>query len=356
MSSAPFERIVKAAVDRGASDIHIKAGDVFRARIDGRLVALTRQRLTPTQTRSIAARLLPGDDERARLDRLRDFDCSWGLPGVGRFRVSLLRQRSSFMIVLRAIPFSVPSLGDLGLPEVVAALVEARTGLVLVTGTGGSGASSTIAAMIHHLNQTSDRHILTIEDPIEFLHRDLKGSVTQREVGIDTESVFTGLQAATRHDPDVIMVGDIRDGETLSAALRAVESGRLVIGALPAADAVAALARAVALFPVEERDSGRLRLADALRGVVGQRLVPRRDGEGRVAAVEVLVATPPVQECLRHPDRLAELAGVMEREAGRSGTQTFAQHLGQLAKEGLIAPAVAELASGRPERGPRGKR
>jgi twitching motility protein PilT len=336
MSTAPIERIIKAAVERGASDIHIKAGDLFRARIDGRLVPLTKQRLTPSQTRAIAAKLLPTDEDRERLDRLTDFDCSWGLPGSGRFRVSLLRQRSSFMVVMRVIPFSVPSLADLSLPEVLAGLAEAERGLVLVAGSAGSGTTSTIAAMIHHLNQTLERHVVTVEDPIEFLHRDLKCSVTQREVGIDTASAQIGLRAALRHDPDVIVVGDIRDGPTIETAVEAALRGTLVIGAIHAPDAEGALAQAIALLPADDRDIAQQRLAEALHAVVAQRLHARQGGEGRIPAVEVLMATPEVRALVVEPDRLDELDAIIA--AGRrQGMRTFAQDLERLVEDGLVA-------------------
>ena len=184
-----MEKIIKAAVERGASDLHIKAGDVFRARINGKLVPLTKQRLTPDQTRAIALKLITNDEDRAQIDRLRDFDCSWGMPGVGRFRVNVLRQRSSFMIVMRVIPFTVPTIESLRLPEVLKQIAESERGLVLVTGVSGSGKSSTVAAMVHHINRTQHKHVVTIENPIEFLHRDLSCSITQREVGVDTDSL-----------------------------------------------------------------------------------------------------------------------------------------------------------------------
>src|SRR5256712_130070 len=177
-----IEQIIKAAVDRGASDLHIKAGDVFRARIDGKLVPLTKQRLTPEQTRAIALRLLPSDEERARIDRVRDYDCSWGAPGIGRFRVNILRQRSSFMIVLRVIPFDVPSFDSLKLPPVLTTVAAAERGMILVTGVTGSGKSSTMAAIINHINQTQNKHVVTLENPIEFLHRDISCSVTARDM------------------------------------------------------------------------------------------------------------------------------------------------------------------------------
>ncbi|MCA9723018.1 MAG: Flp pilus assembly complex ATPase component TadA, partial [Gemmatimonadetes bacterium] len=180
-------RVLKSAVERGAADVHAKAGDVFRARVDGHLVPLTKQRLTPEQTRALAATFAGLTLDDPRLDQLRDFDCSWGIQGVGRFRVNVLRQRSSFMVVLRVIPFSVPSPEGLELPEVVSRFADLPNGLVLVSGTAGSGKTSTVAAMVHHINRSSARHVITLEDPIEYLHRDLTGSITQREVGTDTE-------------------------------------------------------------------------------------------------------------------------------------------------------------------------
>src|SRR5205809_1015138 len=205
-----MEKIIKAAVDRGASDLHIKAGDVCRARIDGKLVPLTKQRLTPDQTKAIAQRLIANEDDRARLDKLRDYDCSWGMPGIGRFRVNILRQRSSFMIVMRVIPFDVPTFESLKLPAVLSEVANAERGMILVTGVTGSGKSSTMAAIINHINQNQHRHILTLENPIEFLHRDINCSVTQREIGVDTDDFRTGLRAALRQDPDVILIGETK--------------------------------------------------------------------------------------------------------------------------------------------------
>src|SRR5436190_21672714 len=178
-----MENIFKAAVERGASDLHIKAGDVFRARIDGKLQPLTKQRLTPEQTKAIALKLIPNEADRARIDQIKDYDCSWGAPGIGRFRVNILRQRSSFMIVMRVIPFDVPTFESLKLPAVLSQVASAERGMILVTGVTGSGKSSTMAAIIHHVNQTQHKHILTLENPIEFLHRDINCSVTHREVG-----------------------------------------------------------------------------------------------------------------------------------------------------------------------------
>jgi twitching motility protein PilT len=338
-----MEKIIKVAVDRGASDLHIKAGDVFRARIDGKLVPLTKQRLTPDQTRAIALHLVHGDEARARIDRLTDFDCSWGMPGVGRFRVNLLRQRSSVMIVLRVIPFTVPTLAALGAPELLGEIAAAERGLVIVAGLGGSGKSSTVAAMMDHINREHHRHVVTIENPIEFLHRDLHCSITQREVGVDTESVATGLRAALRQDPDVIVVGDVPDPETLDTALKAAETGRLVILEMAAPDAAGAVARAQAFFAPEEREIGRLRLAENLRAVVAQQLLPRADGTGRVAAFEVLPVDGPAREALRDPEGLAGLAALLD--AGEDGAQGFRVELERLRRAGAITEEAERVAA-----------
>ena len=339
-----MEKIIKAAVDRGASDLHIKAGDVFRARIDGKLVPLTKQRLTPEQTRAIALRLMPNDEDRERLDRLKDYDCSWGMPGVGRFRVNLLRQRSSFMIVMRVIPFDVPTLETLHLPAALATIAAAERGMVLITGVTASGKSSTAAAIINHINQTQQKHILTLENPIEFLHRDVNSAITQREVGVDTESIRLGLRAAMRQDPDVVMIGEMRDAETGEIALKVAETGRLVISALHTIDAVATIGRFVAMFPGDEQDVARARLADALQAVISQRLVPRADGEGRVAAVEVLICTGSVREMIR-AGRVTDVHQYIRASREQYGMQTFDQHLLDLVAAGTVTHEAALAAS-----------
>lgn len=339
-----MEKIIKAAVERGASDLHIKAGDVFRARIDGKLVPLTKQRLTPDQTKAIALKLMASEHDRARIDQLRDFDCSWGMPGVGRFRVNLLRQRSSFMIVMRVIPFAVPSIEGLNLPEALKQIVEADRGLVIVAGVSGSGKSSTVAALVHHINRTQQKHVVTIENPIEFLHRDLNCSITQREVGVDTDSLAVGLRAALRQDPDVIVIGDMADAETVDLALKGTETGRLILATMPTADVTATVERIVATLPAAEREIGRVRLAEAVRAVVAQQLLPRKDEKGRVAAVEILLATPAVRECLKSPAGPGELTRLMA-DAKAQGMQTFEQHLRDLVADDRITPETARAAA-----------
>jgi len=340
-----MEKIIKAAVERGASDLHIKAGDVFRARINGKLVALTKQRLTPDQTRAIALKLISSEEDRARVDRLRDFDCSWGMPGVGRFRVNVLRQRSSFMIVMRVIPFTVPTLESLRLPAALEQLAESERGLVLVTGVSGSGKSSTVAAMVHHINRTQHKHVVTIENPIEFLHRDLSCSITQREVGVDTESIVVGLRAALRQDPDVVVLGDLPDAETIDTAIKAAETGHLVIATMPTPDTVTTIDRIVATFPREEREIGRMRFAEALRAVVSQQLLPEKADKGRVPAVEILLATPAVRDVLRDGSRVSEVRKLMADGRKQQGSQTYEQHVTDLIEAGTISPETARAAS-----------
>jgi twitching motility protein PilT len=342
-----MEKIIKAAVDRGASDLHIKAGDVFRARIDGRLVPLTKQRLTPDQTKAIALRLISNDDDRGRIDKLRDYDCSWGMPGIGRFRVNILRQRSSFMIVMRVIPFDVPTFETLKLPAVLAEVATAERGMILVTGVTGSGKSSTMAAIINHINQNQHRHILTLENPIEFLHRDINCSVTQREVGVDTDDFRTGLRAALRQDPDVILIGEMRDAETIDTAMKAAETGHLLVSTLYTPDAVTTVSRIVSMFPPEEQEIARLRLSEALHAVVSQRLLPRADGHGRAVALEVLLATSTARDMIRE-DRTSSLHDYMKESREQHGMQTFDQHLMDLLADDVVTYETAVAASSNP--------
>lgn len=343
-----MEKIIKAAVERGASDLHIKAGDVFRARIDGKLVALTKQALTPEQTKSIALRLIANEDDKARLDKINDYDCSWGAPGIGRFRVNILRQRSSFMIVMRVIPFEVPSFDKLAVPPVLKSIAESERGMILVTGVTGSGKSTTMAAMINHINQHQNKHIVTLENPIEFLHRDLQSSVTQREIGVDTESFRMGLRAALRQDPDVVLIGEMRDPETIDTAMKAAETGHLLISTVHTPDAQSTVMRIMAMFPPEEQDVVRIRLAESLVAVVSQRLLPRKDGNGRVAALEIMVVTPTIRDLILDRDKIGEIRDYIAAGREQYGMQTFDQHLEQLVQEDQIEFKIAMAAATRP--------
>jgi twitching motility protein PilT len=335
-------------VERGASDLHIKAGDVFRARIDGKLQPLTKQRLTPEQTKAIALKFIPTEEDRKLIDKIRDYDCSWGAPGIGRFRVNILKQRSSFMIVMRVIPFEVPSIERLRLPRVLERISEEERGMILVTGVTGSGKSSTMAAIVNQINATMNKHIVTLENPIEFLHRDANCSVTQREIGVDTDSFATGLRAALRQDPDVVLIGELRDAETIDTAMKAAETGHLLISTLHTPDATTTVSRIVAMFPAEEQDIARIRLADSLHAVISQRLLPRADGHGRAAALEIMIVTSTIRDLIRDRNRTGEIRDHIAEGKDQYGMQTFDQCLMDLVEQGEVTFEVARGAASNP--------
>lgn len=341
-----IERIIKAAVERGASDVHIKAGDVVRARIDGRLVVLTKQALTAEQTRAIALHFLMSDAERSMIDTLKDHDCSWHSPGVGRFRVNIMRQRAAHSIVMRVIPEIVPTFQSLKLPPVLDRIAQTERGMVLVTGVTGSGKSSTMAALVNAINASHEKHILTLENPIEFIHADLKSSVTQREVGIDTESFRMGLRAALRQDPDVILIGEMRDPETIDTAMKAAETGHLLISTLHTPDAQSTIMRIVAMFPPEEQTVVRMRLAESLHAVVSQRLMPRANGQGRVLACEVMIVTSTIRDLIAEGN-IVEIRDYIA-DGAQYGMRTFDQHLTELVNGNEVTFEVAKAAATNP--------
>src|SRR5436190_7778767 len=343
-----MEKIIKAAVDRGASDLHIKAGDVFRARINGDLVALTKQALTTEQTKAIALHLMNNEDDKKRIDTILDYDCSWAAPGIGRFRVNIMKQRGSFSIIMRVIPWEVPTFDKLGLPPVLAKIASVERGMILVTGVTGSGKSSTMAALINYINERENRHILTLENPIEFLHTDHMSSITQREVGSDTPDFKMGLRAALRQDPDVIMIGEMRDAETVDTALKAAETGHLLMSTLHTPDAQSTILRIMAMFPPEEQDVIRIRLAESLYGVVSQRLLPRRSGKGRVVATEVMINTPAIRDLILDGTRIGEVRDFIAEGREQYGMQTFDQCLTELVSSGEVTFEVAKAAASNP--------
>ncbi|MGH7504094.1 MAG: type IV pilus twitching motility protein PilT [Longimicrobiales bacterium] len=340
--------IFKAAIQRGASDLHMKAGDFLRARIHGELVPLTQQRLSPDQIHQICNQLIPHQKDRDRLEELCDFDCSWGAPGIGRFRVNILRQRGTLMIVMRVIPIEIPSFDALKLPPVLGSISHAERGLVVVTGVTGSGKSSTLAAMVGYINNTRKKHIITLENPIEFLHRDIQSSITQREIGIDTESFDQGLTSALREDPDVIMIGEMRDTTTMDTAMKAAETGHLVLSTLHTTNAVQTISRIIAVFPPHEQEMVRIRLAENLVAVVSQRLLPRKDGKGRVVAAEVMVVTGTIADAIIDGERTPEIYDLIAEGNEQYGSQTFDQHLKDLVETDLVAYEVAKVAANNP--------
>ena len=342
-----MQELFKAAVERGASDIHIKAGDFMRARINGELQPLTQQKLTVEQVKGIALQLIPHQEDRDNFDTLLDYDCSFGIPGVGRFRVNILKQRGSPMIVMRAIPFEIPSVEDLGLPPIVNKIAAFERGMILVTGVTGSGKSSTMAAMINWMNSNKRLHIVTLENPIEFLHRDNKCSITQRDIGTDTLSFESGLRSVLRQDPDVILIGEMRDKTTIETALKAAETGHLVISTLHTKNAVQTLSRIIAVFEPAEQEMIRVRLSESLQAVVSQRLVQKKEG-GRIAAMEIMLMTSTIRDCVRDQDRIDQIHDLIEEGREHYGSQTFDQHLMEFVKDGIVEFEIAKAAANNP--------
>ena len=343
-----MNKIFKAAIERGASDIHIKTGGVIRARINGRLTALTKERMAHEQVRALAQKLMPYEKDRERIDEITDYDCSWGLSGLGRFRVTILRQRGTFMVVMRVIPFEAPTLSELRLPKVLERIAEADRGLILVTGVTGSGKSSTMAAIVEHINRTRQKHIVTLENPVEFLHRDKKSSITQRDIGTDTDSFAIGLRAALRQDPDVILIGEMRDIEAIDIALKAAETGHLVISTVHTQSAAQTISRLVSVFERSEREMVRIRLSETLNAVISQRLLPRADGDGRIVACEVMVVTGTIRDCITDYERGTEIIDLIEEGRDQYASQSFDQHLLDLVREKLVTFPVAKAAATNP--------
>ncbi|MBI4260957.1 MAG: PilT/PilU family type 4a pilus ATPase [Actinobacteria bacterium] len=328
-----------------ASDLHVKVGSAPMLRIDGQLHRLDRAALSPAETAAIANSIVPGD-RMERLTERGEVDFAHSVPGVGRFRANVFRQRGSYSLVLRKLRIGGPGFEEVGLPPVVRRLADAPRGLVLVTGPTGSGKTTTLAAMLEHVNATRSVHIVTIEDPIEVLHPDKTASVNQREVGQDTESFLTALRAALRQDPDVILIGEMRDTETVAAALHAAETGHLVLSTLHTVDATETVNRIVDFFPPYQQNQVRVTLAGALRGIVCQRLVPALRG-GRIPCVEVLVNTGRVAERIVDPALTAEIHDVMA-EGTYYGMRTFDQALLELVVSGAVGVDEAVEASSHP--------
>ncbi|MEM9694767.1 MAG: PilT/PilU family type 4a pilus ATPase [Myxococcota bacterium] len=333
-----LQQLLRKAVTSGASDVHLKVGQPPAVRVAGDLVYFKVDRLMPDDTEAAAGVILRQEGNAHLLDSLREEDLSYSVKGLARFRVNIFRQRNTLAIVMRAIPAVVPSVEELGLPTPIEELALRERGLVLVVGAAGNGKSTTLAAMVNLVNATRARHIVTIEDPIEFLHRDLRSNVSQREVGLDTDSFASALRSALRQDPDVILVGEIRDSVTMEIAVQASETGHLVFSTMHTPDAGRTLNRLLALAenPLELRD----RIADCLQGVVAQRLVPRVGG-GRVLAQEILIGTGTVREALKRPDQNPPLKELMERGVTPYGMQTFQMAARRLVKEGLITKETA---------------
>jgi twitching motility protein PilT len=331
-----LNEILQVALKAGASDIHLKAGLPPMFRVDGSLVPLKDARRLPPEEIGRMALGIMNDFQREKFKQTNEVDLAYGVPGLGRFRVNVFQQRGTIGVVLRVIPFKIMSIEQLMLPKVLEKIAGEQRGLVLVTGTTGSGKSTTLAAMIDHINANETCHIMTIEDPIEFLIRDKRSIVNQREVGVDTMSFGQALKSALRQDPDVILVGEMRDLETIETALTAAETGHLVMSTLHTLDATETINRIISAFPPYQQKQVRLQLGTVLKAVISQRLVPKADGKGRVPAIEVLLATSRVKELIEDKDRTKEISDAISQGHVSYGMQTFDQSLMTLLKQGLI--------------------
>ncbi len=328
--------ILGVALRGGASDIHLKAGLPAMFRVNGSLVPLKDSPRLPPEEISRMAYSIMNDTQKAKFREKNDLDLAYGVPGLGRFRVNVFQQRGTIGAVFRVIPLKIQSIEQLGLPKVLEKISMEPRGLVLVTGTTGSGKSTTLAAMLDHINTNRTTHILTIEDPIEFLVRDKRSIVNQREVGVDTQDFAIALRSALRQDPDVILVGEMRDLETIEIALTAAETGHLVLSTLHTLDATETISRIVSAFPPHQQKTIRLQVGSVLRAIISQRLVPRADGRGRVAALEVLRNTSRIRELIEDKDRTREISDAISKGHSTYGTQSFDQSLMGLFKSELI--------------------
>ena len=346
MEREKVHRLLRLGIEKGASDIHFQVGYLPLYRFHGDLVELRYKVLTPADTEAIA-RLLLENDPRAESMSFNELDLAFELPGEGRFRVNISRQRRFFNIVLRVIPLQVRSFEELNLPGVLRDLCTLQRGYVLVTGATGMGKSTTLATMINEINRTRKSKIVTVEDPIEFVFTHDKSIITQREIGTDTSSFPDALRAALRQDPDVIMVGEMRDLETVDTSLKAAETGHLVFSTIHTNDVPSTINRLVSFFPTEEQPQVRVRLAENLKAVVSLRLLVNKKQNGRVPAVEVMRSTRTIQECIKDPARAHQLTDFIGR--GRSeGMQTFDQHLLDLLRANKVSIETALAAASNP--------
>ena len=347
MGSDNLERLLHVLKELDGSDLHLKAGAPPRVRVDGSLMALPGEpELTTDDTEQLVKDIIP-ERLMATFDEAHEADFAYSVPGLGRFRVNAFTQRGSVSFAMRRVVSSASTIADLGLPDVVRRLSDEHRGLILVTGPTGSGKTTSLAAMIDHINHTRSCHIITIEDPIEYLHADDLAAIEQREVGFDTASFKSAMRVVLRQDPDVILVGEMRDEETVYTALTAAETGHLVMSTLHTTTATETINRIVDFFPPHQQGQIRVSLAAALKGTICQRLVPRADGKGRVPALEVMVVNGRIQQAIEDPLRTSEIDQIMA-DGEYYGMQTFDQSLAGLIRDGAISIRDAMNAASNP--------
>jgi len=344
MDEQTFHELLQRGARYQASDALFKVGQPPAFRVTGSLHYLQGERLRPEHTQALASFVLRQSRYQGDLQDLTEYDTAYDVPGVGRYRVNVYRQRGSFALALRNIPRLIPTFAQLGVPSATGLLADLDRVLVLVGGAAGNGKSSTLASMVGHIYENRRAHIVTIEDPIEFLHADQLATVSQREIGLDTPSFAAALRSVLRQDPDIILLGEIRDEATMDVALKAAETGHLVLSSLHTPDVSRTIGRILALSQSVDPGETRERLADNLKGVLAQRLLPAVDGEQRVLAAEVLVATGTARESIRKPDKNPSLKEVMERGAHPYGMQTFEMAVRKLVAEERISVEVARQA------------
>ena len=336
MAQIEIDDMLRAAVKAGASDIHLKVGSPPVFRVDGELVFIKEAPLVSQDDMTRIASSMMNLWQRERFEKYNEVDLAYSISGLSRFRVNIYQQRGTLAIALRPIKYDIMGFHELNLPPVLEKISQEERGLTIITGTTGSGKSTTLAAIIDYVNASRTKHIITIEDPLEYTHRDKKSFISQREIGIDTFSFSNALRAALREDPDVILVGEMRDLETMEIAMAAAETGHLVLTTLHTLDAQETINRILAVFPPHQHNQVRYQLSQVLRAVISQRLMPKADGNGRVPAVEVLIATARIRDCIADPTRTAEIRTAIEEGYLYYGMQTFDQCLFDLYKKGLI--------------------
>jgi twitching motility protein PilT len=345
-----LSEVLLIALNNRASDIHFKVGQPPVLRIDGELVPLKDYSALDASEIAKTAYQIMSERQRERFLQEMELDMGYGISGLGRFRVNVFQQRGTIAIALRVIPFGIKGFEELNLPvEVIERISKETRGLIILTGTTGSGKSTTLAAMIDYINSDRRCHIITIEDPIEFLHRDQKGIVSQREIGTDTDNFAQALKMALRQDPDVILVGEMRDFETIETAILAAETGHLVLSTLHTLDAAETVNRIVAVYPPYQQKQIRLQLAGILKGVVSQRLLPRADGMGRVPAVEIMLSTARIRDCIVEKDKTQDIHEAISEGHATYHMQTFDQSLMSLLKRELITYEEALRHSSNPD-------